>query len=129
MELFDYYNDVSNDECLRQKQALQILLDTKYVTLLMVPRENKKFVDKSTQICDNIQSKIDPFDLDVFYPFIHANVKKSAQRTQVTLLSHSIDINDQIRKKKKTQICIFLTLYTHQTSFVALKQYSTSSYF
>ncbi|XP_012251073.2 conserved oligomeric Golgi complex subunit 1 [Athalia rosae] len=92
MELFEFYAEMSNCEGLKQKQALQILLDTKYTTLLMVPRENKKFTDKSTQLCESIQSKIDPFDLDVFYPFIHANVKKSAQRTQLifgNLVPHS----------------------------------------
>ncbi|XP_046432315.1 conserved oligomeric Golgi complex subunit 1 isoform X1 [Neodiprion fabricii] len=91
-ELFEYYAELSKNDDLKQKQALQTLLDTKYVTLLMIPRENKKFVDKSSQICDDIQSKIDPFDLDVFYPFIHANVKKSAQRTQLifgNLVPHS----------------------------------------
>ncbi|XP_063993601.1 conserved oligomeric Golgi complex subunit 1 isoform X2 [Diachasmimorpha longicaudata] len=66
---------------LKQKQAFQVLLDIKYVTMLLVPRENKEVVDRSQEICNGILSRIDPFDSDVFYPFIHINVKKSVQRT------------------------------------------------
>ena len=82
-ELFDYYENAAKDCELRQKQAFQILFDTKYVTLLMVSRENKKLVERSMQACNNVLAKIDPFDSDVFYPFIHTNVKKSVQRTLV----------------------------------------------
>lgn len=82
-ELFKYYDKVTKNDNLREKQAFQILLDIKYVTLLMVPRENKILVDKSQEIVNNVLAKIDPFDSDVFYPFIHANVKKSVQRSMV----------------------------------------------
>lgn len=85
-ELFKYYEKVSKSENLQQKQAFQLLLDIKYVTLLMVQRENKVLIDKSQEIVNNLVAKIDPFDSDVFYPFIHANVKKSVQRS---LVSHS----------------------------------------
>ncbi|XP_015110363.1 conserved oligomeric Golgi complex subunit 1 isoform X2 [Diachasma alloeum] len=79
-EVFGYYEGVLRGD-LRQKQAFQVLLDVKYVTMLLVPRENKDNVDRSQEICNGILGRIDPFDSDVFYPFIHVNVKKSVQRT------------------------------------------------
>ncbi|XP_014207402.1 conserved oligomeric Golgi complex subunit 1 isoform X2 [Copidosoma floridanum] len=80
-ELLDYYDKLCVNPGIRQKQAMQILFDVKYLSLLMVPRDSKLLAEKSNQVCSSITSKIDPFDLDVFYPFINANVKKSVQRT------------------------------------------------
>ncbi|XP_057331715.1 conserved oligomeric Golgi complex subunit 1 isoform X1 [Microplitis mediator] len=79
-ELEVFYGAVAK-RSLRQKQAFQLLLDVKYVGLLMVPRENKVLNDKLDSVCGCILEKIDPFDSDVFSPFIHANVKKSVQRS------------------------------------------------
>ncbi|XP_020287464.1 conserved oligomeric Golgi complex subunit 1 isoform X2 [Pseudomyrmex gracilis] len=80
-ELFNYYLNVCKTLDIRQKQAFQVLYDVKYCTLLMVPRENKILNDLSAKTCDAILAKIDPFDYDVFNPFIHTNVKKSVQRS------------------------------------------------
>lgn len=68
---------------LRQKQAFQVLYDIRYCTLLMVPYENKILNELSTKTCDAVLAKVDPFDYDVFNPFIHTNVKKSVQRSLV----------------------------------------------
>ncbi|XP_034935180.1 conserved oligomeric Golgi complex subunit 1 isoform X2 [Chelonus insularis] len=81
IELFNYYEEVSKCLNLKQKQAFQVLLDVKYITMLMVSRENKTLTDRSVELCNNVQEKIDPFDSDVFFPFIHVNVKKSVQRS------------------------------------------------
>lgn len=40
---------------------------------------------KSQLISDKFEDKIDPFDLDVFSPYIQNNIKRSVQRTQVSL--------------------------------------------
>ncbi|KAG7200581.1 hypothetical protein KM043_001141 [Ampulex compressa] len=80
-ELLDYCLEVSNSADLRQKQAIQVLFDVKYCTLLMVPRENKALVDLSSRATEGLLAKIDPFDYDVFDPFISTNVKKSVQRS------------------------------------------------
>ncbi|XP_053975491.1 conserved oligomeric Golgi complex subunit 1 isoform X1 [Hylaeus volcanicus] len=85
IELLNYYVTASSNANLSQKQALQVLFDIKYCTLLMVPRENKTLCDLSTKACDSVLSKIDPFDYDVFNPFIHTNVKKSVQRSLLIL--------------------------------------------
>ncbi|XP_011304064.1 conserved oligomeric Golgi complex subunit 1 isoform X1 [Fopius arisanus] len=79
-ELFGYFEGALEGE-IRQKQAFQVLLDVKYVTMMLVPRESKQLVDRSQEICNRVLASIDPFDSDVFYPFIHVNVKKSVQRT------------------------------------------------
>lgn len=84
MEVFGHYGEVSRGEGLRQKPAFQVLLDVKYVTMLLVPRENKAMGDRSLEICNRVLGKVDPFDSDVFYPFIQVNVKKSVQRTLVS---------------------------------------------
>jgi hypothetical protein len=38
---------------------------------------------KSQLISDKFEDKIDPFDLNVFSPYIQNNIKRSVQRTQV----------------------------------------------
>lgn len=85
-ELFNYYLNAFKNVDVRQKQAFQILYDVRYCTLLMVPRENKILNGLSTKTCDAVLAKIDPFDYDVFNPFIHTNVKKSVQRSLVSIL-------------------------------------------
>ncbi|XP_071866705.1 conserved oligomeric Golgi complex subunit 1 isoform X1 [Bombus fervidus] len=84
-ELLNYYLTAPGNARLLQKQALQVLFDIKYSSLLMIPRENKILSDLSTKACDSVLSKIDPFDYDVFNPFIHTNVKKSVQRSLLIL--------------------------------------------
>lgn len=51
----------------------------------MVPRENKILNELSSKTCDAVLTKIDPFDYDVFNPFIHINIKKSVQRSLVSI--------------------------------------------
>ncbi|KOC62140.1 Conserved oligomeric Golgi complex subunit 1 [Habropoda laboriosa] len=84
-ELLNHYITASNNANLSQKQAFQVLFDIKYSSLLMIPRESKTLSDLSTRACDIVLSKIDPFDYDVFNPFIHSNVKKSIQRSLLIL--------------------------------------------
>ena len=83
-QLFEYYHSLLTNLDVRQKQAIQILFDVKYITLLMVPRDNKVLFEQSNKVCKNVISKIDPFDFDVFYPFINTNVKKAVQRSLVS---------------------------------------------
>ncbi|XP_076651687.1 conserved oligomeric Golgi complex subunit 1 isoform X1 [Halictus rubicundus] len=85
VELLSYYVAACSGANLSQKQALQVLFDVKYSSLLMVPRENKTLSDLSAEACDSVLSKIDPFDYDVFNPFIHTNVKRSVQRSLLIL--------------------------------------------
>lgn len=82
-ELLDYYSRVCNLD-IRQKQAIQMLFDCRFVSLLMVPRENEPLTQQSNKLCNAITSKIDPFDFDVLRPFIYANVKRAAQRSLVS---------------------------------------------
>lgn len=108
LSAIDYYEKISANQELRQKLSIQILFDVKYVTLLMIPRENKILSEKSTAVCNNIVAKIDPFDLDVFYPFIHTNVKKAVQRTLVsgrrkTLVKYNPKFQKEIYKIRQNQ--------------------------
>ncbi|KAF2904284.1 hypothetical protein ILUMI_01887 [Ignelater luminosus] len=73
------------DSNLNQTQALQFLFDVKYITTLCIPRENLQLVSKSQSICDKFRSKIDPFDLDVFYSYLQNNVKMCVLQSQVIL--------------------------------------------
>ncbi|CAK9824352.1 Conserved oligomeric Golgi complex subunit 1 [Anthophora retusa] len=84
-ELLNHYLTTSSNTNLTQKQAFQVLFDIKYFSLLMIPRENKTLSDLSIKACDSVLSKIDPFDYDVFNPFVHNNVKKSVQRSLLIL--------------------------------------------
>lgn len=82
-----HYNKVIREKetDINQRCALQLLMDVRHLTLLMVPRENKKAMDMSHDICEFLRQKIDPFDYDVFYPYIQSNLKRSVQRVQVCI--------------------------------------------
>lgn len=84
---FSHYNKVikENETDINQRCALQLLMDVRHLTLLLVPRENKKSMELSSEICEFLRHKIDPFDYDVFYPYIQTNLKRSVQRVQTLL--------------------------------------------
>ncbi|CAH1163940.1 unnamed protein product [Phaedon cochleariae] len=76
------YKQLSDKE-LNQKQALQLLFDVKYLTTFCIPRENVQLIELSQDICDKLRSRIDPFDLDVFYSYLQNNVKKAVIQSQI----------------------------------------------
>lgn len=83
---FAHYNRVIR-ECessINQRCALQLLMDVRHLTLLLISRENKQCMDFSYELCEFLRQKIDPFDYDVFYPYIQTNLKRSVQRVQVS---------------------------------------------
>ncbi|CAB3244809.1 unnamed protein product [Arctia plantaginis] len=92
-----HYNKVirENETDINQRCALQLLMDVRHLTLLLVPRENKKAMEQSSDICEFLRQKIDPFDYDVFYPYIQTNLKRSVQRVQ-TLLGSLIQHHGQL---------------------------------
>lgn len=82
-----HYNRVirENEQDINQRCALQLLMDVRHLTLLMVARDNKA-MEVSQDICDFLRHKIDPFDYDVFYPYIQTSLKRSVQRVMVSPL-------------------------------------------
>ncbi|XP_013149186.1 PREDICTED: conserved oligomeric Golgi complex subunit 1 [Papilio polytes] len=96
--LLAHYNNVIREKetDINQRCALQLLMDVRHLTLLMVPRENKKCMEYSQDICEFLRQKIDPFDYDVFYPYIQINLKRSVQRVQ-TLLGSLVLHHGQLR--------------------------------
>ncbi|XP_056646572.1 conserved oligomeric Golgi complex subunit 1 isoform X1 [Diorhabda sublineata] len=84
MVILTHYMKLTEKE-LNQKQALQFLFDVKFLTTLCIPRENVQLVSYSQDICDKFRSRIDPFDLDVFYSYLLNNVKKAVAQSQAIL--------------------------------------------
>lgn len=84
---FAHYDKVirENEADINQRCALQLLMDVRHLTLLLVPRENKMFTEQSIKICEFLRQKIDPFDYDVFYKYIQTSLKRSVQRVQTLL--------------------------------------------
>lgn len=78
---------------LNQNLSLQFLFDVKFLTTFCIPKENIELMQKSQSICDKLRSKVDPFDLDVFYSYIQNNVKQSVFQMQVSFcLFEKVDL-------------------------------------
>lgn len=86
-KLLQYFLNVVKQKTdqINQKCALQLMMDVRHLTLLLVTRENKNLLAFSHEACDLLKEKIDPFDYDVFYPRLQTNAKRSVQRVQVFL--------------------------------------------
>ncbi|KAK3097887.1 hypothetical protein FSP39_014178 [Pinctada imbricata] len=72
---------------LTQQRALQMLFDMKYV-IQVIPRkeegkENQRYNQRCKKIIDMLEEKVDPFDLDVFTPFMQSHLLKQGQRSAV----------------------------------------------
>ncbi|XP_051797126.1 conserved oligomeric Golgi complex subunit 1 isoform X1 [Acanthochromis polyacanthus] len=74
-----------------QNRALQLLFDLRYLNTTLGSRPEDGKTSRSLQnprfheICDWLESFIDPFDLDVFTPPLNANLNRLSQRTSVLL--------------------------------------------
>ncbi|XP_047428126.1 conserved oligomeric Golgi complex subunit 1 isoform X2 [Mugil cephalus] len=74
-----------------QNRALQLLFDLRYLNTTLGSRPEEGKSSRSHQdprfheVCDWLESFIDPFDLDVFTPPLNANLNRLSQRTSVLL--------------------------------------------
>ncbi|XP_055048662.2 conserved oligomeric Golgi complex subunit 1 isoform X2 [Misgurnus anguillicaudatus] len=83
----------SKDEAfpMTQNRALQLLFDLRYVSVTLGGRLDEGRTSRShqdpriQQVCDSLESHIDPFDLDVFTPHLNSNLNRVSQRTSVLL--------------------------------------------
>ncbi|XP_061606022.1 conserved oligomeric Golgi complex subunit 1 isoform X1 [Phyllopteryx taeniolatus] len=72
-----------------QNRALQMIFDLRYLnTALSAKMEEGKSCrshqdHRMQEVCDWLESHIDPFDLDVFTPPLNANLNRLSQRTSV----------------------------------------------
>ncbi|XP_034566536.1 conserved oligomeric Golgi complex subunit 1 isoform X2 [Notolabrus celidotus] len=74
-----------------QNRALQLLFDLRYLSTTLGCRLEEGKSSRSQQdprlheVCDWLESFIDPFDLDVFTPPLNSNLNRLSQRTSVLL--------------------------------------------
>ncbi|XP_008304517.1 conserved oligomeric Golgi complex subunit 1 isoform X2 [Stegastes partitus] len=74
-----------------QNRALQLLFDLRYLNATLGSRPEEGRSARSLQnprlheVCDWLESFIDPFDLDVFTPPLNSNLNRLSQRTSVLL--------------------------------------------
>ncbi|XP_070837879.1 conserved oligomeric Golgi complex subunit 1 isoform X2 [Chaetodon trifascialis] len=74
-----------------QNRALQLLFDLRYLNSTLGSRLEEGKSSRSHQdprfheVCDWLESHIDPFDLDVFTPPLNSNLNRLSQRTSVLL--------------------------------------------
>lgn len=77
-----------NKPSITQNQALQVLFDLKVLTAILVGRgedETSEFTNRREQVIESLESCVDPFDLDVFTPYVALNVSRQLQRCGVCL--------------------------------------------
>ncbi|XP_059413233.1 conserved oligomeric Golgi complex subunit 1-like isoform X2 [Carassius carassius] len=74
-----------------QIRALQLLFDLRYISVTLGSRLEEGRSSRSQQdpriqqVCDSLESHIDPFDLDVFTPHLNSNLNRLSQRSSVLL--------------------------------------------
>ncbi|XP_059486724.1 conserved oligomeric Golgi complex subunit 1 isoform X2 [Neocloeon triangulifer] len=82
MHLLLNYESLSKVDPMPQVAALQAVFDIRFIISLFILRDSKALNDKALSTCEQFEAKIDPFDLDVFQPYLQSNVKKSVYRLQ-----------------------------------------------
>uniref|UniRef100_A0A6Q2ZL99 Conserved oligomeric Golgi complex subunit 1 n=1 Tax=Esox lucius TaxID=8010 RepID=A0A6Q2ZL99_ESOLU len=85
---------VIQKECpfpMTQNRSLQLLFDLRFLSATLTTRleegkGSRSYQDPRVQeVCDLLESYIDPFDLDVFTPPLNSNLNRLSQRTSVLL--------------------------------------------
>ncbi|XP_053670010.1 conserved oligomeric Golgi complex subunit 1 [Anopheles nili] len=82
--LMQHYGVLAEDEFVKQNQtvALQFYFDVRFLQLMLIGREQKQLHDRFNGLIGRFKAHIDPFDFDVFYVHVNANVKRSAAKLQ-----------------------------------------------
>ncbi|XP_052902098.1 conserved oligomeric Golgi complex subunit 1 [Anopheles moucheti] len=82
--LLNHYAALADDEFVKQNQtvALQFYLDLRFLQLLLIGREQKQLNESFNELIGRFKCCIDPFDFDVFYAHLNANVKRSVLKLQ-----------------------------------------------
>uniref|UniRef100_A0A182Q3X1 Conserved oligomeric Golgi complex subunit 1 n=1 Tax=Anopheles farauti TaxID=69004 RepID=A0A182Q3X1_9DIPT len=82
--LLKHYNTLADDAFVQQNQtiALQLYLDVRFLQLMLIGREQKQLNERFTVLVGRFKAYIDPFDFDVFYAHLNANVKRSVTKLQ-----------------------------------------------
>ncbi|GAB0088654.1 Conserved oligomeric Golgi complex subunit 1 [Sergentomyia squamirostris] len=82
VQLFDTYSTHAENDLVKSNQTicLQYFFDVKFLSLILVARENKALTEKGNILTQSFKSHIDPFDFEMSYDYLNANVKKSAHR-------------------------------------------------
>uniref|UniRef100_A0A182JTA9 Conserved oligomeric Golgi complex subunit 1 n=1 Tax=Anopheles christyi TaxID=43041 RepID=A0A182JTA9_9DIPT len=82
--LLKHYDMLVGNEFVKHNQtaALQFYLDMRFLQLMLIGREQKKLNERFNELVGRFKSYIDPFDFDVFYTHLNANVKRSVLKLQ-----------------------------------------------
>uniref|UniRef100_A0A182P9L2 Conserved oligomeric Golgi complex subunit 1 n=1 Tax=Anopheles epiroticus TaxID=199890 RepID=A0A182P9L2_9DIPT len=82
--LLKHYDALADNEFVQQNQtmALQFYLDMRFLQLMLIGREQKQLNERFNEIVGRFKAYIDPFDFDVFYAHLNANVKRSVLKLQ-----------------------------------------------
>lgn len=65
-----------------QSYSLQILFDIRFVASLT---DSRCFTERIQSICEKLESFVDPFDLDVFSPYLQNHLRRCVKRCAVVL--------------------------------------------
>uniref|UniRef100_A0A8C2BLM5 Conserved oligomeric Golgi complex subunit 1 n=1 Tax=Cyprinus carpio TaxID=7962 RepID=A0A8C2BLM5_CYPCA len=88
-----------------QNRALQLLFDLRYLSATLGSRLEEGRSSRSQQdpriqqVCDSLESHIDPFDLDVFTPHLNSNLNRLSQRTSCLTLFNKIIQSNQFTSR------------------------------
>ncbi|XP_060551941.1 LOW QUALITY PROTEIN: conserved oligomeric Golgi complex subunit 1-like [Ruditapes philippinarum] len=82
-------SSTDKEHCVNQQRALQLIFDVKFLRMI-IPRkddspESKRYQKTIEEVLTRLEEIVDPFDLDVFSPFMQANLTKVLQRSAVLL--------------------------------------------
>ncbi|KAK7076327.1 hypothetical protein SK128_000859 [Halocaridina rubra] len=80
-----YESSINEAKVINQTMALQLIFDLKFIQSVLLPRENKDAAARLATLIQELERKVDPFDLDVFLPHMTLRVKVAAHRVQVIL--------------------------------------------
>jgi len=115
---------------LTQSRALQLVFDLKFLMNLMLAKDesesSKEFQTRQQKVLERLESRVDPFDLDVFYPHMHNHLLRQATRTEILYGSLVADKHSMYRSNVKPSSAAapdqhnILPLSTNQSRFTLL---------
>ena len=76
-------NSKASSHVISQNRSLQLLFDLKLLANLLPMKEQAAFQKRFQAIVDTLEGNVDPFDLDVFSPYVQNHLARHTQRCNI----------------------------------------------
>ena len=135
LDAYEKLLEKSKPRALTQNRSLQLQFDIKLLANLLPIKEESAYQKRYQKVADTLEANVDPFDLDVFNPYIQNHLARHTQRCNVlygalaTLERHGSHMvpKTPASSRQEQHNVLYLTSSQHRFSLLPLSVQTRST--